>query len=56
MWYPNRWQWLVIWIAGLLLCYLIVASADFHDEVKAYAEVVLILSLLLVWSLNKRKS
>jgi hypothetical protein len=55
MWFPNKWQWVVIWLGLVLMSYLVLAG---DDDPIILAVFVGIATLLIVWMLegHRRKS
>jgi len=50
MWYPNRVQWRVIWIAAVLA---IIALSARLDSATAFSVSIVGLGALLVWKLQR---
>ena len=58
MWYPNKAQWWVIWIAALLAMWTWIEAADTgyrsrSDVTERVAGSIIIIGGLLVWQLAR---
>ena len=51
MWYPNKYQWVVIWLTSLLALVIWVFSA--HNPEGRIAISILTIGLLLIWQLSR---
>ena len=50
MWYPNKAQWLVIWIMAAMACVALLVAYDIYGAVLS----TLLIGALLLWKLSNR--
>jgi len=55
MWYPNKHQWWVIWIAAII-AFWVLATGDTNSNTQPFviAFGIVGLGLLLVWQLSRK--
>ena len=50
MWYPNKAQWLAIWLMAAIACLALLVAYDIYGAVLS----VLLIGALLLWWLSNR--
>ncbi len=56
MWYPNRAQWVAIWISSLLALAIWILNVGGQKQIDRLATGIVCVGALLVWQLSKKKT
>lgn len=59
MWYPNRNQWIAIWVTYGLAAFFWLVSTTYRSAIDGGTRFILVIlgtGALLVWKLSRKKS